>query len=146
MSIVRFSTGVNGFAPATFNSLIDRFFNETLTRRGGSQYSFAPRADIIENEKGFEILIAVPGMRKEDFTIDVNENVLSVSGERKFARERKENYYVSIESQYGNFKRSFTLPESVDAGKITASYVNGVLEISLPKDEKKTQKTTISVD
>ncbi len=146
MSIVRFTSGVNGFAPATFNSLIDRFFNESLTRRGGSQYSFVPRADIVENEKGFEILIAVPGMGKEDFKIDVNENVLEVSGERKFTRERKENYYVSIESQYGNFKRAFTLPDTVDAGKITAFYVNGVLEIKLPKDEKKTQKTTIRVD
>ncbi len=146
MSIVRFSTGVNDYAPASFNSLIDRFFNESLTRKGGSQYSFVPKTDIVENEKGFEILIAVPGMKKEDFTIDVNENVLSVSGERKFNKERNENYYVSIESQYGSFKRSFTLPESVDAGKITASYVNGVLEIVLPKDEKKSLKTSIRVD
>ena len=146
MSIVRFSSDVNGFAPATFNSLIDRFFNESLSRRGGSQYSFVPKVDIVENDKGFDILLAVPGMNKEDFKIDVNENVLTISGERKFARERKENYYVSIESQYGNFKRAFTLPETVDAGKIAASYVNGVLEIRLPKDEKKSQKTTIRID
>lgn len=146
MSIIRYSTGVNDFAPTAFSSLIDRFFNESLSRAGGSQYSFVPKVDIVERDKSFEIQFAVPGMKKEDFKIDLNENVLTVSGERKFTGEKKENHYVSIETQYGTFSRSFSLPENVDATKIAAAYTNGILEISIPKDEKKVLKTTIKVD
>lgn len=146
MSIIRYSTGVNDFAPTAFSNLIDRFFNESLTRAGGSQYSFSPKVDIIEGEKSFEIQFAVPGMKKDDFKIDLNENILTVSGERKFTKEKNENHYVSIESQYGTFSRSFSLPENVNAAKIAAAYVNGILEITVPKDEKKILKTTITVD
>lgn len=146
MSIIRYSTGVNDFAPTAFSNLIDRFFNESLTRAGGSQYSFSPKVDIIEGEKSFEIQFVVPGMKKDDFKIDLNENILTVSGERKFTKERKENHYVSIESKYGTFSRSFSLPENVNAARIAAAYVNGILEITVPKDEKKVLKTTITVD
>jgi HSP20 family protein len=145
MSIVRYNSSLNDFVPTTFSNLIDRFFNESLTRQGGSAYSFVPRVDIVENEKAFEIHVAVPGMNKEDFKIDLNDNFLTVSGERKFTREKKENNYHSIETQYGSFSRSFTLPENVDAHSINAKYNNGILEITVPKDEKKTLKTTIKV-
>lgn len=146
MSIIRYNTGVNDFAPTAFANLIDRFFNESLSRTGGSQYSFVPKVDIVENEKSFEIHVAVPGMNKEDFKIDLNDNLLTISGERKFTREKKENNYHSIETQFGTFSRSFSLPENVDAARIGAAYVNGILEINVPKDEKKTLKTTIKVN
>ena len=146
MSLVRYNSALNDFVPTTFSNLVDRFFNETLSRSGGSAYSFAPKVDIIETEKAFEIHVAVPGMNKEDFKIDLNDNYLTVSGERKFTKEQKENHYRSIETQYGTFARSFGLPETVDAAKITASYNNGILEIHVPKDEKKTLKTTIKVN
>lgn len=146
MSIIRYNTGVNDFAPTAFANLIDRFFNESLSRTGGSQYSFVPKVDIVENEKAFEIHVAVPGMNKEDFKIDLNDNLLTISGERKFTREKKENNYHSIETQFGTFSRSFSLPENVDAARIGAAYVNGILEINVPKDEKKTLKTTIKVN
>ena len=146
MSIIRYSNPLNGYAPTTFGSLFDRFFNETAVRTGGSQYSFVPKVDITENEKGFELHVAVPGMNKEDFRLDLNENILSISGERKYSREKKENNFHVIENQYGTFKRSFSLPENVDAAKITAAYINGVLEVTLPKDEKKAVKTTIKVN
>lgn len=146
MSIIRYNTGVNDFAPTAFANLIDRFFNESLSRTGGSQYSFVPKVDIVENEKAFEIHVAVPGMNKDDFKIDLNENLLSVSGERKFTKEKKENNFHSIETQYGTFRRSFSLPENVDAAKISAVYVNGILEVNVPKDEKKALKTTIKVN
>lgn len=146
MSIIRYNTGVNHFAPTAFSTLIDRFFNESLTRGGGSQYSFVPKVDIIERDKSFEIQFVVPGMKKEDFKIDLNENVLTVSGERKFVGEKKENHYLSIESQYGTFRRSFSLPENTDMDQITAAYVNGILEVSVPKNEKKAVKTSIRID
>ncbi|MEO5977250.1 MAG: Hsp20/alpha crystallin family protein [Chryseolinea sp.] len=145
MSLVRYSTA-NDFVPTSFSHLIDRFFNDSVARTGGSSYSFVPKVDILENDKGYEINVAVPGLAKEDFKIDLNDNFLTISGERKFSKERKENNLHVLETQYGNFSRSFSLPENVDASKINASYNNGILEITVPKDEKKTLKTTIKVN
>jgi HSP20 family protein len=136
MSIVRFKP-VNDLAPASFNDLIDRFFNDNIARSGGSSYSFVPKVDVVENEKGFEIHLATPGLSKEDFKIDLNEKQLTISGERKYKNENKDHKFHSIETQYGSFSRTFTLPENVDAEKIAANYTNGILEISIPKDEKK---------
>jgi HSP20 family protein len=146
MSLARYSPAHNYYAPTSFSNLIDRFFNDSLARSGGSAYSFVPRVDILEEEKSFEIHVAVPGMIKEDFKIDLNDNILTISGERKNSREKKENNFHSTEIQYGTFSRSFTLPENVDANGISAKYVNGILELSIPKDEKKTLKTTIKVN
>jgi HSP20 family protein len=146
MSIVRYNTALNDFVPTTFNNLIDRFFNESLSRSGGSAYSFVPKVDIVETEKGYELHVAAPGMNKEDFKIDLNENFLTISGERKFTKEQNENNFRSIETQYGTFSRSFALPEHVDAAKISAQYINGILEIVVPKDEKKTLKAQIKVN
>ena len=144
MSIVRYSTA-NDFVPTSFSNLIDRFFNDSLSRTGGSSYSFVPKVDILENEKAYEINVAVPGLSKGDFKIDLNDNFLTISGERKFSKEKKENNLHVVETQYGNFSRSFSLPENVDASKISAKYADGILEINVPKDEKKTLKTTIKV-
>lgn len=146
MSIVRYNSAVNDFVPTTFSTLIDRFFNESVSRSGGSAYSFVPRVDVVETENSYEIHLAVPGMNKEDFKIDLNENFLTISGERKFTREREKSNFHSIETQYGTFSRSFSLPDKVDAAKINAKYNNGILEITIPKDEKKTLKATIRVN
>ncbi len=141
MSLIRYNT--NEYVPATFSSLIDRFFNDTLTRSGGS--AFQPRVDIVENDKAFELHLAAPGMNKEDFQIEMNDNFLTVSGERKFTNEKKDANWHSIETQYGSFSRSFSLPENVDSTKIAAKYNNGILEVTIPKDEKKALKQTIKV-
>lgn len=146
MSIVRYNTTLNDFVPTTFSNMIDRFFNDSLSRSGGSAYSFVPKVDIVENEKAFELHVSVPGMNKDDFKLDLNDSFLTVSGERKFTREKNENNFHSIETQYGTFSRSFSLPENVDATKISAKYDSGILEITVPKDEKKTLKTTIKVN
>ena len=146
MSLIRFNSALNDYTPTYFSNLIDRFFNESAARSGGSAYSFVPRVDIFEEEKAFEIHVAVAGMKKDDFKIDLNDNFLTVSGERKFSKEKKDNNFRSIETQHGTFSRSFTLPEHVDASKIVATYNNGMLEIVLPKDEKKTLKQAIRVN
>ena len=145
MSLVRYRTS-NDFVPTSFSNLIDRFFTESVARSGGSSYSFVPKVDILENEKGYEVNLAVPGLSKEDFKIDLNDNFLTISGERKFTKEKKENSLHVVETQYGNFSRSFSLPENVDASNIQANYNNGILEIFIPKDEKKALKTTIKVN
>jgi HSP20 family protein len=146
MNLIRYNSALNDYTPSSFSNLIDRFFNDTVARSGGSAYSFVPRVDIIEEDKAFEVHVAVPGMKKDDFKIDVNDNFLTVSGERKYTREKKENNLHAVETQYGTFSRSFTLPENVDATKISAKYVDGILELTIPKDEKKALKTMIKVN
>ncbi|MBI1767387.1 MAG: Hsp20/alpha crystallin family protein [Bacteroidetes bacterium] len=141
MSIIRYNP--NDFVPSTFSSLVDRFFNESMVKNGGS--TFSPKVDVIENESSYEVHLAVPGVNKEDFKVEVNDNFLTVSGERKFTNEKKEKNYHSVETQYGSFSRSFTLPENVDGTKINAKYNNGILELVIPKDEKKILKQTIKV-
>ncbi|MCE2937048.1 MAG: Hsp20/alpha crystallin family protein [Cyclobacteriaceae bacterium] len=141
MSIIRYNA--NDFVPTSFSSLIDPFFNENMTRMGGS--TFVPRVDIVENDNSYEIHVAAPGMNKEDFQLEVKDQFLTISGERKFTNETKERNFHSLETQYGSFSRSFSLPENVDGAKISARYVNGILEVTIPKDEKKALKQTIKV-
>ena len=145
MRLIRYNT-TNDFVPVSFSTLIDRFFNDHLSRSGGAAYSFVPKVDVFETEKAFEIHVVVPGMNKDDFKLDLNENRLTVSGERKISKDQNENKYHTIETQYGAFSRSFVLPETINNGAISAKYNNGILEITLPKDEKKTLKTTIKVN
>jgi len=141
MSIIRYNP--NDYVPSTFSSLVDRFFNESLTRNGGSV--FVPKVDVIESDNAYEVHLAAPGLSKDDFKIEINDHSLTVSGERKFSNEKKEKNYHSIETQYGSFSRSFTLPENVDGTKINAKYNNGILELTIPKDEKKALKQVIKV-
>ncbi|MDL5045059.1 Hsp20/alpha crystallin family protein [Oscillatoria amoena NRMC-F 0135] len=146
MNLIRYNTSLNDFVPTSFSNLIDRFFNDSMTRSGGSAYSFVPRVDIMENDKAYEIHVAVPGMNKEDFKIELKENYMTISGERKLTQEKNENNFHSVETQYGTFSRSFSLPENINTSKIGAKYVNGILEITVPKDEKKVLKTSIKID
>jgi HSP20 family protein len=142
MSIIRYNA--NDFVPTSFSNLVDRFFNDSMVRSGGS--AFVPKVDVLENEQAFEIHFAVPGLNKEDFNIELKDNYLTVSGERKLSNEKKDKNYHSIETSYGSFSRAFSLPENVDASKINAKYDKGILELTIPKDEKKTLKQTIKVN
>jgi HSP20 family protein len=141
MSIIRYNA--NDFVPTSFSNLVDRFFNDSMVRAGGS--TFVPKVDVLENEQSFEIHFAVPGLNKEDFNIELKDNYLTVSGERKFSNEKKDKNYHSIETSYGSFSRAFSLPENADASKINAKYDRGILELTIPKDEKKALKQTIKV-
>ncbi len=141
MSIIRYNT--SDFVPSTFSSLVDRFFSDWATRTGGS--TFLPQVDILVSDKAYEIHLAVPGMNKEDFNVDVKDNYLTVSGERKNSNKKGDRNLRSIETHYGTFSRSFALPENVEASSINARYNNGILEVTVPKDEKKALKTTIKV-
>ena len=141
MSIIRYNA--DDFVPTSVSNLVDRFFNESLTRSGGS--SFVPKVDILEKDQAYELHVAVPGMNKEDFKIDLKDNYLTISGERKFTNEKKDKNFRSVETQYGAFSRSFSLPENVDGTKINAKYNNGILELTIPKDEKKALFQSIKV-
>jgi len=92
-----------------------------------------PAVNIKENEKDFELELAVPGRKKEDFNIEVDNNVLTVSSELKTEKEVSEENYTRREFGYSSFKRAFTLPETIDEDKIKADYVDGILMFTLPK-------------
>lgn len=95
-----------------------------------------PAVNIRENEKDFELEIAVPGQKKEDFNIEVDENVLTISMENKNQGEVKDDNFTRREFSYSSFKRAFTLPETVNEEKINASYTDGILRFTLPKKEE----------
>ncbi|MCF6173037.1 MAG: Hsp20/alpha crystallin family protein [Campylobacteraceae bacterium] len=97
--------------------------------------SFTPTINSREADDAYYVEVDLPGVTKEDISIDVKDNVLTISGERKIRNETKENNYYKVESRYGKFVRNFTLPKDVDTQKIVASNKNGVLEVKIPKQE-----------
>ncbi|MFC6996476.1 Hsp20/alpha crystallin family protein [Rufibacter roseus] len=144
MAIQRFRSGLDDFMPQTFSSMLDRFFQDTVNSQERLS-KFNPMVDSYETEKGFEIEVALPGLSKEDIQLDFQEGRLTISGERRFRKEEKEKRYHLIESQYGTFSRTFYLPDTVDADKIEAVFENGILHVSVPKDERKTARHRIEV-
>jgi HSP20 family protein len=106
-------------------------------REASNLSSFSPLVNTREDDKAYYIHADLPGVAKEDISIDVKDNVISISGERKYKNEVKEKDFYKMESFYGKFQRSFTLPDGVDANKIDASCENGVLNVSIPKCEPK---------
>jgi HSP20 family protein len=114
---------------------------ETLTAS-----SFAPAVDVYEDEHQVLLKLEVPGVDEKDLDIRVENNTLTVTGERKFEKEEKEENFRRIERQYGSFTRTFTLPTTVDAEQVKASYDKGILKISLPKKaEAKPKQIKINV-
>ena len=97
---------------------------------------WAPSVDIIEDEKEWLVKADLPEVKKEDVKVTVENGVLTISGERKFEKEEKAKKYHRIERSYGNFLRSFTLPDGADASKVNAEFQDGVLKVHLPKGEK----------
>jgi len=149
MTIVRWDPFRN---MTTLQDRINRVFDEAVTRTKDydddvSKCDWRPLVDIFDSEKAIIINAELPGVTKENITLDIKENILTLKGERKSGAEvQKENYY-RMERCFGTFERSFTLPASVDPGKIKANFKDGVLTIEIPKpDEKKPKQISINVD
>ena len=128
--------------PNTVDSFFDRFYTDT---NSGTRSAFVPKTDIAETDNEFEIQLAVPGMQKEDFKVDLNNGLLTISGERKFDKEETGKNFYSIQTEYGNFSKSFQLPEDVVAKKIEATYESGILNVIVPKDKSKKLTSEILV-
>ena len=143
MSLVRYNNR-REFLPSNFSNLFDLFFNDSFDRTRSID-RFVPSVDVAENDKSFEVQLAAPGMKKEDFKIELNENNLVITGERKFENEKNEKNFRRVETQYGAFSRSFRLPENVNIDQIKAVYKNGILNLEIPKVEKPETKTLIEV-
>ena len=127
------------------NRLFNTFF-DTPTAGNGPVRRWIPAMDLVETEDHFVLKADLPGLTEEDVHIDVEGDVLTVSGERKAEHEDKREGYVRVERSYGSFRRSLTLPEGVDADAVRASFDRGVLEISIPKPEqRKPRRVAIQV-
>jgi len=121
----------------TNNPVLNEMFNGMPRRTMNNGCDFnRPAANIIENEKDFNIELAVPGMSKEDFRINIEDDILSISVERIESEEKEEKNFTRREFRYDGFNRSFSLPEVVNQEKIKADYKNGVLNVMLPKGEE----------
>ena len=120
--------------PGLFDDFFGRnFWNDVFDK---PEWSSNPAVNVYEKKDNFEIEVAAPGLEKKDFHIDLKDNVLTVSSEKKETKEEKDGEQVVFsEFNYASFSRSFRLPEGVDANKIKATHKNGVLKIALPKLE-----------
>jgi HSP20 family protein len=128
------ATLVRTFAPS-FPSLFDNFFNN-IEETPASFHQTLPAVNVIESDNNFKLELAAPGLKKEDFKINVHENTLVISAEKSTENEEKTDKYTRKEFNFSSFKRSFTLPKTVDGEKIVASYNDGILSVDLPKKEE----------
>ena len=119
-----------------FEDLFDRYSKAVAKpREQTSDVDWAPRVDIAETEKEFTIKAELPEVRKEDVKVNVEDGILTLMGERKQEKKEENKKYHRIERFYGNFTRSFSLPDNVDESKIEASFKDGVLKLQIPKTE-----------
>jgi len=135
---------------ATLQDRINRVFRDSYSGAGQdeslSKSSFAPAVDVYEDEHKVALKIEVPGIDENDIDVRVENNTLTVHGERKIEKEEKEENYRRVERQYGSFTRTFTLPTTVDTENVSANYDKGVLKISLPKKaEAKPKQIKVNV-
>ena len=107
--------------------------------------AFVPTVNTRESENGYHVDVDLPGVKKEDIKVDLNKGILTISGERKTKEEINQEDYYKIETYFGKFSRSFTLPDSADIENIEAKSDNGVLEIFIPKLKDDVSKKSIEI-
>ena len=128
-------------------SRLSNLFGRAPLRKNGDKdeamtvAEWAPLVDIVEDENEYLIKAELPEVRKEDLKVTVQDNVLTLTGDRSFEKVEKGKKYHRIERAYGSFARSFSLPEEADAQKVSAEFKEGVLHIRLPKSEKAKPKS-----
>jgi len=130
-----------------FGGFLDSLLNDSpLFSSELSRHYSVPAVNIKNSKDSFEIEVAAPGLKKEDFNIEVEDNVLKLSVNKSSENEEKEEHFTRKEFNYFNFRRSFTLPRNVvDAEKVEAGYKDGILSIVLPKQEQKEMVKKITV-
>jgi HSP20 family protein len=128
-------------AQRDFDRLFREAFSPALAEGEVSTRTWAPPVDIYEDGDNLVLKAELPGVNPDDVEIRVEDNTLYLKGERKFEKEVKEQNYHRIERSYGTFTRTFSLPNSLDADKVTANYKDGVLTLVMPKKEEAKPKT-----
>ena len=136
MTLIRRSNGLFPSVPSFFDDFLTRdVFDRSHTDKAYG--SSLPQVNIKEDDDNFEVEVAVPGLKKGDFNIELENDVLTISSEKEVKSDTDENKYVIREFGYSSFKRTFSLPENKVAGeKVKAKYTDGVLRITLPKKEE----------
>ena len=128
----------------TLQEEVNRLFSSNLTRGFGEEGigrgAWNPSVDIYENKDQIVLEAELPGMKQDDFELTVENNVITLRGERQFEKKEETDNYHRVERSYGSFTRSFTLPQTVSAEGATAEYTNGVLRVTLPKREETTAR------
>jgi HSP20 family protein len=145
MSLVKFQEGNNRnvLAPG-FSDIFESFFNDSFL--SDRMISRVPAVNVAETDDGYHIELAAPGLKKEDFKIDLDRNMLNISVEKKSEETESNKKYNKREYSYTSFVRSFTLPDSADDGNIEAEYNDGVLKIKIAKrEESKTASRHIEI-
>src|SRR5437764_931428 len=130
------------------NRLFNTFFETPTQGNGGSTTlrRWIPPMDLVETEGDFVLRADLPGLTQSDVNIELEDNILTISGERKSQHEERKEGYYRVERGFGSFSRSLTLPEGVEPEGVKASFENGVLEVRIPKPEqRKPRKVAISV-
>jgi len=134
---------------STLQDRMNRLFQQSFSdgrEEALTTSTFAPAVDVYEDEHNVTLKIEVPGIEEKDIDVRVENNTLTVHGERKFEKEEKEENFRRVERQYGSFTRSFTLPNTVDHESITANYDKGMLKIKLAKKaEAKPKQIKVNV-
>jgi len=127
---------------STLQDQINRLFNEAFDRTSGEANltAWAPAVDIFETEHSLVVKADLPDIKPEELDIRVENNILTIRGERKFEKKVDENNYLRVERAYGSFSRSFSLANTVNTEAIRADYKNGVLTLNIPKREEAKRK------
>lgn len=126
-----------------FDNFFDNFFAPSATSRLGDKAFFAPRIDVKENKKHYEITTELPGVKKEDVRVTLDNGILTIEAESKQEdKEEKDGKIIRQERRYGKYVRSFTVGDGVKQGDIVASFENGILTVKAPKSAAKQQKAT----
>jgi HSP20 family protein len=134
----------------TLQDRMNRLFHDSFGPEGREESltssTFAPPVDVYEDEHNVTLKIEVPGIEEKDIDVRIENNTLTVHGERKYEKEEKEENYRRVERQYGSFTRTFTLPSTVDQDSVQADYDKGVLKIKLAKKaEAKPKQIKVNV-
>jgi len=122
-----------------FSNRLGSFFGQVPARRreeGGTPAEWSPCVDVVEDDKEYVVKAELPEIKKDDVHVTVENDILSIQGERKFEKEEKGKRYHRRERSYGSFARSFNLPEGADASRIRAEFKDGMLRVHLPKSER----------
>lgn len=137
MKLVRFNQPSNKFLNSDFNQLFNQLDTMFPSKSFNNvTYNNIPAVNVKENENNFQIEVAAPGLKKEDFKLSLHENRLTISAKQEAKTEEKTEKYTRQEFNYASFQRTFTLPKNVDGDKIEATYADGILHVGLPKKEE----------
>lgn len=131
MNLIRYNP--NRWFDVPFDRFFDEFWGRTLPETPATAEAWAPRVDVREEKDAVLLTAELPGVSKDDVHVELENGILTLSGEKKAEKSEHENGFYRSERVYGAFKRSFHVPDSVDAEKIEAEYTNGVLKLTLPK-------------